>query len=78
MPPIDVVLGVIVVLVGLVFVILQGLIWLGFIKPIVIATAGGATVWDGFIALLNKGAFAAVGIVLIVVGVDLIGVQVLP
>jgi uncharacterized membrane protein YidH (DUF202 family) len=68
-------IGYLVILVGLLMIIAGALAWAGLIKPV----RKGSTVWDFLIELLRHAPWVVVvGLILIYVGCKMIGVQLPP
>lgn len=71
----QIVIGYILILLGVAFLVLSVLIWLGVFKPKYELVLQESTGWDVLIALINKLPWTAtIGLLLIYAGLKMIGV----
>ncbi len=71
----QIIVGYILILLGVAYLVLSLLVWLGIIKPKTNIVIQESTGWDVLIALINKLPWTAVvGLLLIYAGLKLIGV----
>lgn len=72
---VELILGYLLILVGLVLVVLPVLAWAGMFQPVTIRSIGAATPWDVLLLLVQTIPWVAVlGLLLIYAGLKLLGV----